>query len=193
MWPEAGEQGAMLAAESDEDVLEVTEVGTINHFRQFLVYGDHIDSGDPINAGSPGAPASHTKEQVLKFSPYTPGSYGCDACNRKETQRIGCCSFRPASNFHFCCSDRFLHVLLRGPLSCMREKGVDSAQLWVPSQEAWRVAPAAATLRYEDLIILLCQPLHCRIHLFCLAIKCLLLKKINMSYHSKTVTTDFFF
>lgn len=83
MWPEAGEQGAMLAAESDEDVLEVTEVGTINHFRQFLVYGDHIDSGDPINAGSPGAPASHTKEQVLKFSPYTPGSYGCDACNRR--------------------------------------------------------------------------------------------------------------
>lgn len=66
---------------------------------------------------------------------------------------------------------------------------MDSAQPWVPSQEAWRVAPAAATLGYEDSIIFLCQPLH----LFCLATKCLLLKKINLSYHSKTVTTDYFF
>lgn len=37
MRPEADEQGAMQAAESDEGELGVAEVGTVSHIRPYLV------------------------------------------------------------------------------------------------------------------------------------------------------------
>lgn len=77
MWPEADEQEATQAAERGKGVLEVAELVLSTTLDYFLC----LDSGDPINPGNPGAPASHTKEQVLQFSPYTPGSCGCDACS----------------------------------------------------------------------------------------------------------------
>lgn len=69
----------MRAAESDEGVLEVARLQklvlstTLDHF---LCPGDQIDSGDPINPGNPGAPASHTTKQALQFSPTHQGLAG---------------------------------------------------------------------------------------------------------------------
>lgn len=47
MWPEADEQEATQAAESDEGVLEVAELVLSTTLDYFL----RLDSGDPINPG----------------------------------------------------------------------------------------------------------------------------------------------